>query len=124
VKQSIKKQKEITENPHSLFFDCFEKVLYKRVALVNPNIFKTTGATMQPDFVQKIPDQAYRSQKRGSVFHKVDMGAMDFNNIPNYYKPPEQVAEIITLLRKSFLTKNLSEAEVEKLAGAMKPRIF
>lgn len=49
---------------------------------------------------------------------------MDFNNIPNYYKAPEQVTEIISLLNKSFLTKNLSAGEVEKLAGAMKPRIF
>lgn len=28
------------------------------------------------------------------------------------------------LLKKSFLTKNLSENEVEKLAGAMRPRQF
>jgi hypothetical protein len=56
AKESIKKQKEINENPHSLFFDSFEKVLYKKVALLNPNIFKTTGAIKQPDFVQKIPD--------------------------------------------------------------------
>jgi hypothetical protein len=56
VKQNIKKQKEINENPHSLFFDCFEKVLFKKVSLVNPNIFKTTGEKVQPEFVQKIPD--------------------------------------------------------------------
>lgn len=49
---------------------------------------------------------------------------MDFNNIPNFSKPPEQVKEIITLLKKSFLTKNLSESEIEKLAGAMKPKTF
>jgi hypothetical protein len=71
-----------------------------------------------------IPDQAYRSQKRGSVFQKVDLKSMDFNNIPSYPKSPEQLSEIIALLKKSFLTKNLSEKEIEKLAGAMKPRLF
>ena len=49
---------------------------------------------------------------------------MDFTNIPNYEKPADQVAEIIGLLKKSFLTKNLTEKEIEKLAGAMKPQIF
>lgn len=49
---------------------------------------------------------------------------MDFNNIPYYKKSEEQVQEIISLLNKSFLTKNLSSSEVEKLAGAMKPRTF
>jgi CRP-like cAMP-binding protein len=64
-------------------------VLHKRVALVNPNIFKTTGATVQPELIQKIPDQTYRNQKRGSVFQKVDLKGMDFDNIPNYHKDPE-----------------------------------
>jgi hypothetical protein len=49
-------KKEILENPQSLFYDCYDKVLNKKVAVVNPNIFKTTGAIKQPDFVQKIPD--------------------------------------------------------------------
>ena len=34
---------------------------------------------------------------------------MDFNQIPNYPKPQEQTDEIIGLLKKSFLTKNLTE---------------
>ena len=54
----------------------------------------------------------------------MDLGALDFNNIPYYKKSPEETQEIIALLNKSFLTKNLSSSEVEKLAGAMKPRIF
>jgi len=29
--------------------------------------------------------------------------------------------EIIPLLKKNFLTKNLSDEEINKLAGAMKP---
>jgi signal-transduction protein with cAMP-binding, CBS, and nucleotidyltransferase domain len=49
---------------------------------------------------------------------------MDFDNIPVHYKSPEQTAEIIALLNKSFLTKNLSQTEIEKLAGAMVPRVF
>jgi len=49
---------------------------------------------------------------------------MDFNKIPQYEKPKEQTQEIIGLLGKSFLTKNLSEHEIEKLAGAMLPREF
>ena len=117
-------QKDILENPKSLFFDSFDKIINKKVALVNPNIFKTAGAVKQADFEQKIPDQSYMSQKRGSVFQKVDLKSMDFNNIPNYQKPVEQLTEIIGLLKKSFLTKNLSESEIVKLAGAMKPRVF
>ena len=51
VREDIKKKKEILECPHSLFYDCFDKVMNKKVAVVNPNIFKTTGAIKQPDFV-------------------------------------------------------------------------
>jgi hypothetical protein len=29
--------------------------------------------------------------------------------------------EIVPLLKKNFLTKNLNDNEIEKLAGAMKP---
>lgn len=32
--------------------------------------------------------------------------------------------EIVPLLKKNFLTKNLSDNEIEKLAGAMKPIKF
>ena len=52
------------------------------------------------------------------------MAALDFNNIPYFKKSVEETNEIIALLNKSFLTKNLSSEEVKKLAGAMKPRIF
>jgi hypothetical protein len=51
VRDDIKKKKETLENPHSLFYDCYDKVLNKKVAVVNPNIFKTTGEIKQPDFV-------------------------------------------------------------------------
>jgi hypothetical protein len=44
---------------------------------------------------------------------------MDFNKIPNYPKPKEQVDEIICLLKKSFLTQKLAEDEISKIAGAM-----
>jgi len=49
---------------------------------------------------------------------------MDFNKIPNYPKPKEQVDEIISLLKKSFLTQKLADEEISKIAGAMQPRIF
>lgn len=32
--------------------------------------------------------------------------------------------EIVPLLKKNFLTKNLNDSEIEKLAGAMKPIKF
>jgi hypothetical protein len=32
--------------------------------------------------------------------------------------------EILPLLKKNFLTKNLSDEEINKLAGAMKPQKF
>jgi hypothetical protein len=54
----------------------------------------------------------------------VDLNTLDFNNIPYHKKTAEESQEIIALLNQSFLTKNLSSSEVEKLAGAMKPRIF
>lgn len=49
---------------------------------------------------------------------------MDFEKIPNYPKPNDQTLEIIGLLKKSFLTKNLSDIEIEKLAGAMVPKNY
>ena len=49
---------------------------------------------------------------------------MDFDKIPNYPKPKEQVDEIIFLLKKSFLTQKLADDEISKIAGAMQPRNF
>lgn len=72
-----------------------------------------------------VPSSEYRQKKRGSVFQKVDISAIDFSHkIPSNIKTKEQLNEILPLLQKSFLTKNLCEQELTKLAGAMKPQIF
>ena len=54
-----------------------------------------------------------------SVFHKVDISAINAMEIPHHPKTPEQMAEIMPLLMGSFLTKNLSPDIVKKVAGAM-----
>jgi len=51
----------------------------------------------------------------------VDLNAIDFSKIPIFKKTKKQLDEILPLIKKSFLTKNLSEEEMTKLAGAMKP---
>ena len=71
-----------------------------------------------------IPNAEYRSRKRGSVFQKIDVNALDFSKIPNYKKSQKQMDEIIPLLNKNFLTKNLNDDEIMKLAGAMKTQTF
>jgi hypothetical protein len=71
-----------------------------------------------------IPNAEYRNKKRGSVFQKVDLNSLDFSKIPNYKKSKKQMDEIIPLLKNNFLTKNLGDDEIEKLAGAMKPLTF
>ena len=71
-----------------------------------------------------IPNAEYRNKKRGSVFQKVDLNSLDFSKIPNYKKSKKQMDEIIPLLKNNFLTKNLADDEIEKLAGAMKPQTF
>ena len=49
---------------------------------------------------------------------------MNFDNIPFHPKPMEQINEIVGLLSKTFLTKNIEKKDIEKIAGAMKPRSF
>lgn len=61
-------------------------------------------------------------QKRGSVFKKIDLSVLDFNKIPNYQKTDKEMSEIMPLLKNNFLTKNLNEDELQKLACAMKPQ--
>ena len=67
----------------------------------------------------KIPDAAYRSKQRSSVFQKVDLEAA--SSVPLYEKTKAQLDEIMPLLRGNFLIKSLSDDEVKKIAGAMKP---
>ena len=69
---------------------------------------------------QNIPGAEYRTQKRNSVFNKVDINSLDFSQIPFYQKTPEQTEKIESMLKNNFLTKNLSAQEITKLAGAMK----
>lgn len=54
----------------------------------------------------------------------MDIDSIDFSKIPNYKKTKKQLDEILPLMKKSFLTKNLNEEEMTKLAGAMKPQTF
>lgn len=58
------------------------------------------------------------------MFQKVDLSTLDFSKIPNFKKTKKQLDEILPLIKKSFLTKNLSDEEMMKLAGAMKPQKF
>ena len=46
---------------------------------------------------------------------------MDVSKVPVYDKPASMTAEIVDLLKKSFLTKNLNQNELKMIAGAMKP---
>ena len=110
-----------------MFAKCFDDVVNKRLPNLNANIFRTnqSGAVGRPsNFTQVVPSQEYRENKRGSVFQKVDLNSLDFSKIPNFKKTAKQMDEIMPLLRNNFLTKNLNESEIEKLAGAMKPEVF
>jgi len=99
-------QQEVQEQPNEVFLKCLEEVVHKKVSSINPQIFRTNSIT------QKVPSAAYLNEKRSSVFQKVDLKGMDFNKIPNYPKPPEQLAEIVRLLKNSFLTKKLADEDV------------
>lgn len=72
--------------------------------------------------MQKIPDRAYLSRGRASVFQNYDVEKMDFSKIPFYPKPLNKIEEITSMLKKSFLTKNLNDDQVRKIAGAMQMR--
>lgn len=46
----------------------------------------------------------------------MDYAQLDFDKIPVYKKTKKQLSEIVPLLKNNFLTKNLSELEIEKIA--------
>mmetsp|Transcript_12916 Transcript_12916/g.20015 ORF Transcript_12916/g.20015 Transcript_12916/m.20015 type:complete len:153 (+) Transcript_12916:336-794(+) len=73
---------------------------------------------------QRIPGAEYRATKRTSVFHKVELSNMDFGKVPVFKKTPEQMNEILPLLRGNFLTKSLQSEEIERIAQSMKPQSF
>lgn len=52
------------------------------------------------------------------------MSGMDFSQIPQYKKTKKQLDEIVPLLKTNFLTKNLQDEEIHKIAGAMKIEKF
>ena len=56
------------------------------------------------------------------MFKKIDLAVLDFSKIPNYKKTDREMREIMPLLKNNFLTKNLNEEELTKLACAMKPQ--
>jgi len=58
------------------------------------------------------------------VFQKVDLSKMDFSKVTTYEKTDDQLSEIYPLVKNNFLTKNLDEAEIQKLIKAMKPEYF
>ena len=58
------------------------------------------------------------------MFQKIDIEAINNQNIPVFEKSEEQTTEIITLLNTIYLTQNLEKTEVGKIAMAMKPRSF
>jgi len=65
-----------------------------------------------------------RNRKRISVFQKVDINQIDFSKIPYYPKSKEEMNEILAILKENFLTRNLSEEEIKKLATTMKQEIY
>lgn len=108
---------------------CLTGYVEKRLPNLNPNIFRTAPAadkshghpSTPKDFKQLIPTQEHLNQKRGSVFKKIDLSVLDFSKIPTYKKTDREMREIMPLLKNNFLTKNLDEEELAKLACAMKP---
>lgn len=119
----------------------YQDVINKKVKNINPTIFRTfqggggdlqqqelTNSLVNPNrpqgFVQKIPDKIYKQEKRTSVFQKVDLSIIDFNRIPQNIKSEQELSEITPLLKDNFLTKNLTEDEINKLAVVMKKERF
>lgn len=49
---------------------------------------------------------------------------IDIKNMPKNIQSPEQLAEIIPLLKGNFLTKNLNDEEIKCLAMAMTKQTF
>ena len=56
------------------------------------------------------------------MFQKLDLTKLE--NIPMFFKTPEQIGEIVPILKSIFLTKNLEAKELDKLAGAMRPEKY
>ena len=56
------------------------------------------------------------------MFQKLDLSQLD--SIPQFFKSPEQIGEIVPILKSIFLTKNLEAKELDKLAGAMRPEKY
>mmetsp|Transcript_21347 Transcript_21347/g.33026 ORF Transcript_21347/g.33026 Transcript_21347/m.33026 type:complete len:235 (+) Transcript_21347:791-1495(+) len=110
-------------NPVVIFSQCFDKVITQQLPSINPNIFRTELRTTE-DPTRDTKEEEYKRAKRQSVFQKVDLTSVDLSLIPVYEKTTEQMEEILPLLRTNFLTKKLSEEEIEKIAGAMQPQIF
>jgi hypothetical protein len=75
---------------------------------MNSTAFRVMG-NQDSAFIQKIPDENYRSTKRSSIFQSVDKKALDLSNVPFYKKTKKQMDDIVPLLKSNFLTKNLDE---------------
>ena len=58
------------------------------------------------------------------MFQKVDLSVIDFNAIPKHIKTESELAVIKPLLKNNFLTRNLNDEEITKLAGAMTKECF
>jgi hypothetical protein len=71
-----------------------------------------------------MPDDKYKQTKRSSVFHKVDINAFNLNTVPKYKKSKKEIQEIVSMMNQNFLSKNLKQEELEKIAGFMEPKVF
>ncbi len=58
------------------------------------------------------------------MFHKVDIEQIDLSKVPQYPKSRQELKDIIPLLKKNFLTKNLNDGNILQLANAMKYETF
>lgn len=138
------KAEEPQQFPESLnlFLTACQDVISKKVSNINPTIFRTfdhnagpsdagstpRAAKMNPNrpegFVQKVPDRSYKQEKRTSVFQKVDLSVVDYSLLTQNTKSEEELAEVTPLLKGNFLTKNLTDSEIQKVAGVMQKESF
>lgn len=76
---------------------CYDNILNKRVTFIQSKILHVNPDSNQnipSNFIQKVPDETYKQSKRNSVFHKVDLSALNLDTIPEYQKTEQEIQEI------------------------------
>jgi len=52
------------------------------------------------------------------------LGEMEHFKAPVYEKSPDQLAKLLSILKKSFLTKNLSDSDLKIIGNAMQKKTY